>query len=276
MRHRSRFSPPSVHLNKNHDLISAVERLSPDNVSSYWGFNHEAEASVAAAASSPRCYHGKRQNRGLSLSARIWQERKRGTLPRALCRILIVFLRLPETKPNRLVRRPGASLDKLPHGQRGSGGEKTIWCQIMPALSPIRIEVLSPGWLWLWENVPLPPFPLLCCFPLITDLLAVEVYQAHKSKQDRGPDWERALYTGRALILPGLENKLQFRQLLACETPVCHVDVLSLIMWDNTSNSLFLITTNLLSCIERFISSSPSNSIQINCWHIVIKRYFCL
>lgn len=70
----------------------------------------------------------------------------------------------------------------------------------------------------------MPPSPLLCCFPLITDLLAVEVYQAHKSKQDRGPDRERALYTGRALILSGLESKLQFRQLLACKIPVCHVD----------------------------------------------------
>lgn len=70
-----------------------------------------------------------------------------------------------------------------------------------------------------------PPHPP-CCFPLITDLLAVEVYQAHKSKQDRGPDWERALYTGRALILSGLENKLQFRQLPARKSPARHVDAL--------------------------------------------------
>lgn len=70
------------------------------------------------------------------------------------------------------------------------------------------------------------PPPPLCCFPLITDLLAVEVYQAHKSKQDRGPDWGRALYTGRALILSGLENKLQFRQLPARKSPARHGDAL--------------------------------------------------
>lgn len=80
-----------------------------------------------------------------------------------------------------------------------------------------------------------PTHPLLCRFPLITDLLAVVVYQAHKSKQDRGPDRERALYTGRALILSGLASKLQFRQLLACNIPVWHVCA---IMWNN---ALFFI-----------------------------------
>lgn len=72
-----------------------------------------------------------------------------------------------------------------------------------------------------------PPHPLLCCFPLITDLLANEVYQAHKSKQDRGPDWDRALYTGRALILSGLQSKLQFRQLLVLppSSPPLHAPI---------------------------------------------------
>lgn len=94
----------------------------------------------------------------------------------------------------------------------------------MPTLSPIRIEVLSPvdfGYEKMCTSPLRLPSSLLCHFPLITDLLAVEVYQAHKSKQDRGPDRERALYTGRALILSGLESKLQFRQLVAYNVTVC-------------------------------------------------------
>lgn len=114
------------------------------------------------------------------------------------------------------------SLDQL-NTKRKWG--KNIWGQIMPMLSSISIEVLSPHWLWRWENVAPPPTLLLCCFPLITDLLAIEVYQAPKSKQDGGPGRGRALYTGRALILSGLESKLQFSQLPAWKSAVTQVTV---------------------------------------------------
>lgn len=109
------------------------------------------------------------------------------------------------------------------------GAGATVGGRIMPTLSPIRVEVLSPVDFGYEKMCPPAPFPcatssspfLLCCFPLITDLLAVEVYQAHKSKQDRGPDRGRDLYTGRALILSGLVNNLQFRQLLVFNIHVC-------------------------------------------------------
>lgn len=86
------------------------------------------------------------------------------------------------------------------------------------------------------------PLPRFVFFPLITDLLAIEVYQAHKSKQDRGPDRERALYTGRTLILSGLESKLQFRQLVSCKPPLFAMSTLIPVIWNNAS--VWIITVN--------------------------------
>lgn len=65
----------------------------------------------------------------------------------SLCHVL-VYLR--QTKQVVVVAAAAAAewtrLDKLPHGQRGSGrGGGDFGGQIMPVLSPIRMEVLSPG-----------------------------------------------------------------------------------------------------------------------------------
>lgn len=137
---RSRSSPPLILFNKNHYLISATKQLSHPTMSAH------IEAVITRPG--PPCrlpprpcgaIMGKGENQGLSLSARIWQERKRGTLPRALSHILIVFTlsrwgeRLPETKPKQVgARGPAARseggvwINSTSTRTKRKWGEKTI------------------------------------------------------------------------------------------------------------------------------------------------------
>lgn len=126
-------SLPALNSPQQESLLNLRQQtaLSPDNVSSHCGCNHQTKATVAAAASSPRCYHGKRQNRGLSLTGE-----EEGDFTESFCLTSSLCSRsppphLPETKPNRLVRRRGAKgrevgrgrLDKLYADKEEAGGK---------------------------------------------------------------------------------------------------------------------------------------------------------
>lgn len=65
----------------------------------------------------------------------------------SLCHVLVYLRQTKQVVVAAAAVAEWTRLDKLPHRQRGSGRGRggNIGGQIMPALSPIRMEVLSPG-----------------------------------------------------------------------------------------------------------------------------------